>query len=949
MVKPVVRVIVGGGGIAGLTLANLMKRGGKHVAFDVKVLESRSANQTRRASIGGGIGLWPPSQSVLRLLPGYADFIKTKGHVMPSPSYRDMRGRVLAQPNEHFEKRFPVQCVNRDALLHMLSTELEGSDSVNIHYDAQIEKYERDSNEVVVKTKDGTLHRGDIFIACGGIHSVVRNQLMNERQLAPVHATDLGYTYFRANVRLPEHEAEKWWSSSFETWGHADTKAHGKHAIRFGYVPLKPPHAFWFIAVKTQPGHPFLSPLNRVSFVDEETKSFLKTLVATWQPVLNDAGDVAVCYETLLNHTSDILRTDIAKVEHIDRFPWHSEDKRIVLLGDAAHATAPNIAQGAGLCIEDAATLVSHLDRPDYLAAIPEYEQARKERAKTVQNYADAIAAAGQIQSPLLQNLRNSFMRAAVVMTPTLQKYCFESAVSHSLGGTHKQLFWQPPTLNDASNTTLIDQVLDESEQLTPVVKSFKRSSTGGSGSGNVTVETPPGMPSVIAAVLGMPKPMQHQPFYAEVTHLSPDEQRWTRIFANKTAMQQTYATTHASFKGRDMQMYLSEGIGGWLDKAFRFIYSLEREKNGALRYVSQGVTFFDLFKLPLPQCLLPKSEWTETPTTDGWTFDGKLNLPGIEPLLTYSGDFKVDTTPLAPQTKRLIIAGGTGMIGKAICEHFIRLGYDVYCLSRHADSVTPVHGVKMRALGEDWSDIINSDSIIVNLSGSNPGSKRWSDAVKKEIAESRYAVIDTIQDNIARATAKPLKYLQASAVGIYGDSKDSVLTERSSERTASDTGTQFRVDVCEAIEKRASSTDCHVINLRIGHVLSNEGGLLPYLRWAGLFGTSRIGSGKQYVPFIHIKDVVRAVAYIAEDDTLIDGAINLTAPTSCTNEEILKALKLFKWSPGIPLPEPVLKYMVGESSVVLTDSERVHPERLLQHGFEFEYDTVTDALHGLR
>ncbi|MDF1647059.1 MAG: TIGR01777 family oxidoreductase [Legionellaceae bacterium] len=953
MVKPIVRVLIGGGGITGLTLANLLQRGGKHVAFDVKILESHLANRSRYAGIGGGIGLWPPSQSVLSALPGYKKFIQDEGYVMPSPSYRDVTGRVLAKPNEHFEKRFPVQCIDRDGLSHMLLAGLKESDSVKIHYGAPIEKYERDGDEVVVKTQDGQLHRGDILVACDGIHSVLRNQLMSERQHAPVHPTDLGYTYFRANVRLPENGTGKWWSSSFETWGHAHTKAHGQHAVRFGYVPLKPPHAFWFIALKTQVNHPFLSPLGKVKLVDEDTKSFLKELVSTWQPVLNDEGDAAVCYQKLLDSTSEILRTDISKIEHVDRFPWRAEDNRVVLLGDAAHATAPNIAQGAGLCIEDAATLVSKLDRVDYLAAISEYEMERKHRAKTVQTYADAIAIAGQTQSPVLQGLRNGLMRTAIATMPTLQKHLFEGAVSHSLGGTHRQPYWWRPMLFSQlpsdNNNAFIDRVFDKSDQLAPVMKSFKRSLVGGSGYGQVTVETSFGLPTLIVAALGMPKPMKAQPFYAEVTNLSPEVQRWTRVFADKTAMQQTFATTHATFRDRDMQVYLSEGIGGWFDKVFRFIYSLEQGENGTLHYTSQGVTFFDQFKLPLPECLLPKSEWTETPTAEGWTFQGKLTFPGVESLLRYSGDFKVSNVPVASQTKRLIIAGGTGMIGEAICEHFIRLGYDVYCLSRNAHSTVPVDGVKVRALGEDWSDLINNKSIIVNLSGSNPGSKRWTTSVKTEIAESRYAVIQTIQDNIARARDKPLKYLQASATGIYGDRKGTVLTERTSEQTACEAGTQFRIDVCEELEKRSSATDCSVVNLRIGHVLSNEGGLLPYLRWAGLFGTSRMGSGEQYVPFIHIKDIVRAVEYIAEDNELIDGTVNLTAPESCTNKEILTALRPFKWSPGVPLPESVLKLMIGQSSVILTDSERVKPERLLEHGFEFEYETVTAALNGLK
>ena len=357
-------------------------------------------------------------------------------------------------------------------------------------------------------------------------------------------------------------------------------------------------------------------------------------------------------------------------------------------------------------------------------------------------------------------------------------------------------------------------------------------------------------------------------------------------------------------------------------------------------------MTLYDSFKIPLPTFLLPKSEWVEKPTQNGWVFDGKISLPLLGTLMHYYGDFQIN--PQISRDKRIIIAGGSGMIGREVCLEFIKKGYDVYCLSRSASTKIDIEGVKVRRIDQNWSDLIDKNTIILNLSGENPGARRWTPDVKSEIAESRFQVIDNIIDNIDKANEKPLKFLQASAAGFYGDAGDSVLTEESKPNIGDDPGTKFRVELCEKIEERAKKANCDVVNLRIGHVLSNSGGLLPYCRYAGFFSTGRLGSGQQYVPFVHIRDVARAIEFIANGE-ITDGAVNITAPESCSNSDMLKELRLFKWMPGIPIPQSVLKLLFGESSVVLTDSERIQPKRLQDSGFEFKFETIGKSLNGLK
>ena len=943
-------VLIVGGGISGLTLANLLIHGNKNVKFRATIFESRPDCGSNQDSIGGGIGLWPPSQSVLRNIPNYESFIKEFAFLMPSPSYRDTKGRILARANEDFGDRFPVQCLNRDNLIKMLSAGLKDRDDVEFITAQKICEYERHDGQIIVNVAGDKSYKGDLLIACDGIHSKIRNCLMSELKLPPVVETDLGYTYFRADTKLPIGSKNKWWTASFETWGHSRSEKYGNHDIRFGYVPLKPPHAFWFMAIKTQPNHNYLSPISGVQLVDQSTKAFLIDLIRSWKPVHTDSGDTVVDYEELIKLTKNILRTDIAKIEGVETFPWTSRDNRVVLMGDAAHATAPNIAQGAGLCIEDAACLASKLNRVDYLQGVSEYERERKPRAKTVQTVADLIATVGQVKNPVLRMLRNGMMRTATNSMPWLQRRLFEYVVSFSLGGSTKSTSWQVPSLSIADDAPLsiLGRVLPNIGLLDSHIKDFKTSSTGGSGFGVVTVEKPTSFAKIIGALSGFPSDMSQQPFYAEVINISKDEQRWRRVFGYNTPQQKTYSTTHSVYCGFNRQMYLSEGVGGFLNKAVRFIYNVQLQADHSLKYESQGMTLFDSFKIPLPMFLLPKSEWVEKPTASGWVFDGNISFPMVGTLLHYYGHFQIDKRDVV-KNRRVLIAGGSGMIGQAVCLELIKKGYDVYCLSRSSNILINIEGINVRLLHEDWSDLINENTIILNLSGENPGAKRWTASVKSDIAESRFRVIDAIIRNIEKAGVKPLKYLQASAAGFYGDAGDKMLTEESESVVGSEPGTTFRVDVCKQIEERAKRANCNVVNLRIGHVLSNTGGLLPYCRLAGFFSAGRFGSGNQFVPFVHVSDVAKAIEFIANNNNIIDGAINITAPHSCTNSEMLNALRFVKWGPKIQLPASILKLLIGQSAVVLTDSERVQPKRLLDNGFEFNYDTITASLHGLQ
>ena len=124
-----------------------------------------------------------------------------------------------------------------------------------------------------------------------------------------------------------------------------------------------------------------------------------------------------------------------------------------------------------------------------------------------------------------------------------------------------------------------------------------------------------------------------------------------------------------------------------WI-KQFDLFYKIELQADKSLKYESQGITFFNLFQIPLPRFLLPKSEWIEKPTERGWEFDGTISFPLIGSLMHYYGHFKIDQMNVV-KNRRILIAGGSGMIGKEVCLEFIKKGYDVYCLSRSSADPT--------------------------------------------------------------------------------------------------------------------------------------------------------------------------------------------------------------------------------------------------------------------
>jgi hypothetical protein len=236
----------------------------------------------------------------------------------------------------------------------------------------------------------------------------------------------------------------------------------------------------------------------------------------------------------------------------------------------------------------------------------------------------------------------------------------------------------------------------------------------------------------------------------------------------------------------------------------------------------------------------------------------------------------------------------------------------------------------------------LDGADVIVHLAGESVASGRWSGDKKRRIMQSRAVGTRNLVDGIARLERKPRVLISASAVGVYGDRKDEVLTEESPH------GSGFLADVCKAWEaeaRRAADFGVKVVCVRIGIVMTRLGGALarmapPFKVGAG----GRIGDGKQYMPWVHLEDLTRLLIHVAERPDL--ETVNGVAPTPVTNAAFTKALSRAVKRPALlPVPSALLRMAIGDMSQMLLASQRAVPEAALKSGFTFQFDTVEQAL----
>lgn len=299
----------------------------------------------------------------------------------------------------------------------------------------------------------------------------------------------------------------------------------------------------------------------------------------------------------------------------------------------------------------------------------------------------------------------------------------------------------------------------------------------------------------------------------------------------------------------------------------------------------------------------------------------------------------------------RIIISGGTGLIGWALAKDLAKEGHEITILSRSPERITALpDGVRLEGwdgrTAEGWGPAADGADAIVNLAGESIADGRWSDTRKQRIRDSRVNAGQAVVKAVAEAQDKPQVVIQSSAVGYYGPCGDEEITEDAPP------GDDFLAHVAMEWEQSTASLEEMGVRraiLRTGVVLSQDGGalprlLLPFRFYAG----GPLGDGQQYLPWIHIADEVAAIRFLIENDRAT-GPFNLAAPHPLTNADFSRVLgKVLEKPARMPAPSFAMRLAFGEMSTVLLDGQRAIPRRLMDLGFDFRFPDAEAALRDL-
>ena len=308
---------------------------------------------------------------------------------------------------------------------------------------------------------------------------------------------------------------------------------------------------------------------------------------------------------------------------------------------------------------------------------------------------------------------------------------------------------------------------------------------------------------------------------------------------------------------------------------------------------------------------------------------------------------------------QRYLITGGSGFIGTVLIKQLLLENHDVTVLTRNEVKTAQHFAAVIGAEREDYQtktnvktvsslDAINPDQtfdVIVNLAGQGIADKRWNDEIKQQLIDSRVETTQALYEFIKDTTVKPDVFISGSALGYYGlGETDEAINEEGG------TDDSFSSHLCQLWEAEAKNIEALGIRtcyLRTGIVLGKNGGalakMLPPFKMA-LGGP--IGSGKQWMSWIHLEDIVGMIRFAIDNDT-IKGPINGTAPQPVSNKEFSQTLgKVLKRPAIFPMPAFVVKLLFGQmGEELLLSGQKVIPEKLTQAGYQFKYPKLESAL----
>jgi len=290
----------------------------------------------------------------------------------------------------------------------------------------------------------------------------------------------------------------------------------------------------------------------------------------------------------------------------------------------------------------------------------------------------------------------------------------------------------------------------------------------------------------------------------------------------------------------------------------------------------------------------------------------------------------------------KIAIAGASGLVGSALIPSLTHEGATITRLVRS----TPKSGEIEWHPNQDHLNVqsLEGFDVIINLAGENIAGGRWTDEQKRKIRDSRVSGTHLLSEAIAKMSIKPNAFICASATGIYGDRDDEVLDEWS------ESGGGFLAGVCREWEKAcepAIKAEVRVVNLRLGPVIAREGGMLAKLLTPFKMGMGgKVGSGKQYISWVGLDDVVNAIK-LAINDQSIRGPLNIVSPNPVTNEEFTRTLgHVLNRPTALAVPAFAARLAFGEmADEMLLASQKVLPRKLSATGFQFQYPELEEAL----
>lgn len=294
-----------------------------------------------------------------------------------------------------------------------------------------------------------------------------------------------------------------------------------------------------------------------------------------------------------------------------------------------------------------------------------------------------------------------------------------------------------------------------------------------------------------------------------------------------------------------------------------------------------------------------------------------------------------------------ILLTGGTGLIGSALLPQLLAKQHKICLLTRHIKMDRfpyymgkNVHQIKSLSELQD----LNRFDAVINLAGEPIFDRRWTDKQKTKLFASRVNLTQNLTALINQSDNPPHTFISGSATGFYGDHQDHWIDETTS------AGAEFPAQLCQHWEAAAMQANTRVCLLRTAMVLSPKGGalskMLPLYR-LGLGG--KLGSGKQYWAWISLQDMIAGIVFLLENPQC-KGAFNLAAPHPITNQNFNQQLGDFLKRPHFAnVPAFLLRWVLGDRSQLLLDSQRIKPKRLIEAGFEFQVESFEEFLYYLQ